>query len=198
MRLFLRIRQRLKHCQNDQLVPGECLVKTPVSPCEPKCIVPEHVELTDREKAIAYKTLALIKQRIPVNKEPPTGSKANETVDEGITSMTESTTSTAILDGSSVKKVSNAFASIGSPSVEFLSKIKSRSIDDLRILCVSNEAEGIKKSLSYGKLHSVGLYIPEVLEQRIGTTISKKGFMNFLEEKNRGWIKRWAVSIMLF
>ncbi len=33
----------------------------------------------------------------------------------------------------------------------------------------------------------------EVVEQRVGVVVSKKGFMNFLEEKTQGWLKRWVV-----
>lgn len=33
----------------------------------------------------------------------------------------------------------------------------------------------------------------QVTEERVGIVVSKKGYMNFLEEKTQGWVKRWVV-----
>lgn len=33
----------------------------------------------------------------------------------------------------------------------------------------------------------------QVKEERVGIVVSKKGYMNFLEEKTQGWMKRWVV-----
>lgn len=35
--------------------------------------------------------------------------------------------------------------------------------------------------------------VPEITEERVGIVVSKKGWMNFLEGKTKGWIKRWVV-----
>ncbi|CAH1240084.1 KIF1B [Branchiostoma lanceolatum] len=37
------------------------------------------------------------------------------------------------------------------------------------------------------------LYIPAVEEIRVSPVVSRKGYLNFLEEKTSGWIKRWVV-----
>ena len=40
----------------------------------------------------------------------------------------------------------------------------------------------------------VALYLPEVEEIRVSPVVSRKGYLNFLEEKTSGWVKRWVVS----
>ena len=44
-------------------------------------------------------------------------------------------------------------------------------------------------------LEDVGeaLYVPEVEEIRVSPVVSRKGYLNFLEEKTNGWTKRWVV-----
>ena len=36
--------------------------------------------------------------------------------------------------------------------------------------------------------------VPEVTEVHINPVVLRKGFLNFMEETSRGWIKRWVVS----
>jgi len=36
--------------------------------------------------------------------------------------------------------------------------------------------------------------IPDVAEVHINPVILRKGYLNFMEETSRGWIKRWVVS----
>ena len=38
------------------------------------------------------------------------------------------------------------------------------------------------------------LYVTEVEEIRVSPVVSRKGYLNFLEEKTNGWVKRWVVS----
>lgn len=40
----------------------------------------------------------------------------------------------------------------------------------------------------------VVLYVPEMEEIRISPVISRKGYLNVLEQKANGWKKRWLVS----
>ncbi len=68
VRLFLRLRARLKTNKQSTNEP-----LTPVSPTEPKRPIPESVKLNEKEKKIAEKVLRLIRQKVPINKEPPTG-----------------------------------------------------------------------------------------------------------------------------
>lgn len=36
-------------------------------------------------------------------------------------------------------------------------------------------------------------YIPLVDEVRVSPVVSRKGYLNFLEEKHTGWVKKWVV-----
>jgi len=36
--------------------------------------------------------------------------------------------------------------------------------------------------------------VPDVTEININSVVLRKGFLNFMEETSRGWIKRWVVS----
>jgi hypothetical protein len=50
-----------------------------------------------------------------------------------------------------------------------------------------------KRRLSPNRLRAK--YIAEIEEIRINSIVSKKGFLNFLEEKSIGWSKRFVVLI---
>ncbi len=43
----------------------------------------------------------------------------------------------------------------------------------------------------------MALYLPEVEEIRVSPVVSRKGYLNFLEEKKSGWLKRWVVRAAL-
>ncbi len=73
VRLFLRLRNKLK---SGKKVGEENDIKTPLSPTIPKYPIPTTCKLTEKEAGLAQKVLRLIKQRIPINKEPPTGKVA--------------------------------------------------------------------------------------------------------------------------
>ncbi len=58
---------------------------------------------------------------------------------------------------------------------------------------VASDASGKKvNSVKGDDLES--LYVPEVEEIRVSPVVSRKGYLNFLEEKKNGWIKKWVVS----
>ena len=44
---------------------------------------------------------------------------------------------------------------------------------------------------------SEGQYVAETEEIRVSPVVSRKGYLNFLEEKTSGWIKRWVVGTQL-
>jgi len=70
VRLYIKMRQRMKKSKESGGV------KTPpLTPVEPKCPIPDTVKLSKREKEIAEKTVGMIRMKVPVNKEPPTGKK---------------------------------------------------------------------------------------------------------------------------
>ncbi|CCD64622.2 Kinesin-like protein unc-104 [Caenorhabditis elegans] len=175
VRLFLRLRDRLKGKKNK----GEA--RTPVSPCDPVCAIPESIKLDEKDKGIVGKVLGLIRRKIPMNKDPPTGNKAQELSDEsGSNSITS-----PVSDKSLIKS---------SRSSDLLCRQKSKSDQNL----ASNDdivdnLGGMKRSLSGSRILQLNILVPEVLEERVGVVVSKKGYMNFLEEKTQGWTRRWVI-----
>lgn len=77
VRLFLRLRERLKKSsEQKRLTEGDKttgVYLTPVSPSEPKRPIPDKCDIADKDRGVVERVLRLIKLRIPVNKEPPTG-----------------------------------------------------------------------------------------------------------------------------
>lgn len=182
VRLFLRLRNKLKLGKKNN--GTENGIKTPVSPTAPKFPIPTVVKLTEKETSLAQKVLRLIKQKVPINKEPPTG-KVMEQSDHSSSSLGDSITSPTS-DKNMVTK--------SSPSLEFLSKLKSKSNQNLMLSPESNETDsGMRRSMSGSRISQMALLVPEVTEERVGIVVSKKGYMYFLEEKTQGWVKRWVV-----
>ncbi|CAJ0566193.1 unnamed protein product, partial [Mesorhabditis spiculigera] len=139
--------------------------KTPVSPCDPVRAIPDKVTMDEKEKGIVGKVLNLIHRKIPTNKEPPTGRQDNkESDDSGITSP-----------------LSDKAMRSSDPEVP---------IGKRSDLAPDEAPFGMRRSPSG---HTLALLVPEVTEERVGVVVSKKGYMNFLEEKTQGWLKKWVV-----
>ena len=69
---------------------------------------------------------------------------------------------------------------------------KSISTDNL---AAAAAGDGSRKLPAPGKgEEEENLYIPEVEEMRVSPVVSRKGYLNFMEEKTKGWVKRWVVS----
>uniref|UniRef100_A0A8R1I6L1 Kinesin-like protein unc-104 n=1 Tax=Caenorhabditis japonica TaxID=281687 RepID=A0A8R1I6L1_CAEJA len=175
VRLFLRLRDRLKGKKN------KGAARTPVSPCDPVCAIPDKVHLDDNERGIVGKVLGLIRRRIPMNKDPPTGNKAQELSDEsGSNSITSPTSDKSLIKSSQ--------------SSDLLCRQKSKSDQNLATNDdILDSIGGMKRSLSGSRILQLNIVVPEVLEERVGVVVSKKGYMNFLEEKTQGWTRRWVV-----
>jgi len=172
-RLFLRLRQCLKRNKKINDPP------TPVSPTKPQRPIPETCKFTEKEKTIVRKVIQLIKQKIPINKEPPTG-KVNENSPES--SLTNSAASTA--EGRVIRP---------SPSSDLLRRQISKSDQNLAQSSLLDVNDPMKRSVSGSQIDGLANVCPEVTEERVGVVVSRKGYMNFLEEKTQGWIKRWVV-----
>jgi kinesin family protein 1 len=39
------------------------------------------------------------------------------------------------------------------------------------------------------------VFAPDVEEVRVSPVVARKGYLNFLDEKSNGWIRKWVVSI---
>jgi hypothetical protein len=55
-----------------------------------------------------------------------------------------------------------------------------------------------KKRLSPSRACRSGKYVAEIDEVIVNPNITKKGFLNFLEEKSIGWVKKYVVIIIYF
>uniref|UniRef100_A0A914Y6N0 PH domain-containing protein n=1 Tax=Panagrolaimus superbus TaxID=310955 RepID=A0A914Y6N0_9BILA len=186
-RLFLRLRQSLKGGKSTSSTNGT--ITTPVSPTKPLRPIPDTVILAENEKPIVEKVVNLIKQKIPMNKEPPTGKIYVEAAspDGSLSNSASSNNGTAAPAAQSTIRPS--------PSSDLLCRTKSRSAQNLFTDSNTLEIGGdsMKRSVSGSNINDLKNCIPEVNEERVGVVVSRKGYMNFLEEKTQGWIKRWVI-----
>ncbi|KAI1726974.1 kinesin motor domain-containing protein [Ditylenchus destructor] len=173
VRLFLRLREKLKSLKpKPKSKDGKASddIKTPVSPTTPKFPIPSEVKLNEKEKGIA------------------------ERMDSNESSMSNSATSPTGMEG-----CGRIVKSSPSSTDLLSSRTKSRSEQDLTSSSmfsnslVVNEGGPMKRSVSGSQLGKLAPPLPEVTEERVGVVVSKKGYMNFLEEKTQGWVKRWVV-----
>lgn len=176
MRLFLKLRKSRRIGKGD----------TPVTPTAPKWPMPSAVKLTQEEKRLAEKVLALIKLKIPVNKESPTGKKNDVLSSDSSQS-----------GGSLTEATQNASAGShrigGGGTLDAHSRSKSRSYDDVNIEFGASDA--MKRSTSGNCLFKAEAprLLPDVTEERVGLVVSRRGYMNFLEGVRNEWVKRWVV-----
>ncbi|CEF59380.1 Kinesin-like protein KIF1B [Strongyloides ratti] len=175
VRLFLRLRNTLKKMKGKKDD-----IETPISPTTPKYPIPNIVKISSKERKILEKVIKLITQKIPVNKESPTGKNVDSS--EQDSSLGSSITSPDGEINGSIKY---------SPSSDLLNKNKSKSVQNLLTDDLLNDS--MRRSVSGSQLSQMSALVPDVVEERVGIVVSKKGYMNFLEEKTHGWIKRWVV-----
>uniref|UniRef100_A0A1I8BB77 Kinesin-like protein unc-104 n=1 Tax=Meloidogyne hapla TaxID=6305 RepID=A0A1I8BB77_MELHA len=171
MRLFLKLRRSRK------LGSGN----TPVTPTAPKFEIPDKIKFTPFEKKIAEKVIHLIKLRIPVNKESPTGKKL-----EALSS--ESSQSGGSVDGRTP---------VIPAQLEVVTRSRSRSFDNLNASELGIGGESSMKRSTSGncmfKDENSTRLLPDVTEERVGLIVSRKGYMNFMEGVRNEWIRRWVV-----
>uniref|UniRef100_A0A914HH55 PH domain-containing protein n=1 Tax=Globodera rostochiensis TaxID=31243 RepID=A0A914HH55_GLORO len=149
---------------------------TPVSPCPPKFPIPDFVKLNGKERKLATKVLELIRLKIPVNKDPPTGKKVE-------TLSSDSSQSGGSAEGQTIVKSATLSAELRS---------KSRSFDDISIEYGTNELTRSTSGNCMFKTAATST-MPEVTEERVGLVVSKKGYMHFLEGARQEWVRRWVV-----
>lgn len=154
MRLFLRLREKLK----SKSAKSSKGIRTPVSPTAPRCAIPDQIDLSEGDRGIVTRTLDLLRRRIPVNKEPPTGVAKSTTSGHGSDSsgdgsLTSSMASSAADGGKLIK---------ASPSQLELCRTRSRSQGDLRQDLLSPDgSHSLTKSISSTRL-APGQCIPDV------------------------------------
>lgn len=75
---------------------------------------------------------------------------------------------------------------------------KSASTDDLSAAAAMETSGG--KVMVSGQMKKDfpdedGQFVPYVDEIRVSPVVSRKGYLNFLEDKKNGWMKRWVVRM---
>lgn len=77
----------------------------------------------------------------------------------------------------------------------------SKSTDNLTSSTTSGASEGPERKLTL-PIKSIRLdqdvivFAPDVEEVRVSPVVARKGYLNFLDEKSNGWIRKWVVCIL--
>ncbi|XP_067134761.1 kinesin-like protein unc-104 isoform X2 [Centruroides vittatus] len=134
-------------------------------------------EMTEKERELITKCITLIQSHIP-SKPPPTGNTKKDTV------MTPD-------ENDIISSASSMQSSItSSSSQEILSPEQNNSIlSENNINNLKTSKAPTTNSHNNGKL----LYVAEVEEIRVSPVVSRKGYLNCLDDKTNSWVKRWVV-----
>lgn len=146
----------------------------------------------DREKELAAKCLRLILQgRLPPS---PSGLKTPMT-ESLISSVSTSSESDAGVSGESSMVSSSASEMFKSASQDQLQP--SKSSDNLSADS-STEGSGPDRKMTL-PIKSIRpdldkfIFAPDVEEVRVSPVVARKGWLNFLDEKSNGWVRKWVV-----
>ncbi|VDI29766.1 kinesin family member 1, partial [Mytilus galloprovincialis] len=150
----------------------------------------------DKDKELMAKCLRLILYgRLPASP-PPVKTPMNESVISITSASSDSDVITSVTDSLGSSMITSSASSemfrpnIGQPSIQL-----SKSCDSL-LSSSSSDANDRKLSLPIKPNRLDGedrLHVPYIEEVRVSPVVSKKGYLNFLEEKHSGWMKKWVV-----
>ncbi|XP_022255004.1 kinesin-like protein unc-104 isoform X4 [Limulus polyphemus] len=144
-------------------------------------------EMNEREKELTTKCVHLIQSHIPSKPSPAVSTKK-----ENVTSPSEEVD--VISSGSSSLNSSMTSSS----SQEALTPDKSRLFlpEAQDSSYIPGPPSGLKPiSVSSAMNYPPGkpIYVPEVEEIRVSPVVSRKGYLNCLDDKTNGWVKCWVV-----
>nr|XP_042903494.1 kinesin-like protein unc-104 isoform X2 [Parasteatoda tepidariorum] len=160
------------------------LILSPTSPTvSNRTIIDESVyapwEMTDKERELSTKILSLINSHIP-SKPPPIPYNKDEL-----------TTPTDEVDV--ISRSSSIHSSIASSSSQesFLRALHpgAGGEEDRHMSITSRSSSAPPSHRNSGRF----LYVAEVEEIRVSPVISRKGYLNCLDDKTKGWVKHWVV-----
>ncbi|XP_033724802.1 kinesin-like protein unc-104 isoform X2 [Pecten maximus] len=153
----------------------------------------------DPEKELMAKCLRLmIHGRVPLSPPPiktptvmldsvaSTNTNTSEDSDGVTDSMTTSMSTSSASELFSKQSTNNNSIQL-SKSCESLSTNSSTSQDSPADRKLSLPIKSMSLNLDSN------IYIPHIEEVRVSPVVSRKGYLNFLEEKHSGWVKRWVV-----
>ncbi|KAJ8321092.1 hypothetical protein KUTeg_002679 [Tegillarca granosa] len=149
----------------------------------------------DKEKELAAKCLRLLlRGRGPLTP-PAVKTPMSESVMSSATSASEEseamTSGDSMVNSMSSSSASDLFNRPNNPSPQIQ---LSKSCDSLN--APSPEVPDRKMSLPVKPTRPETddeNYVPMIEEIRVSPVVSRKGYLNFLEDKHSGWIKRWVV-----
>ncbi|KAG8229752.1 hypothetical protein J437_LFUL007050, partial [Ladona fulva] len=183
---------------------GSGINSSPIAPTKDKDVY-EPWEMTERERQLAVKCIKLILGRIP-SKEMPIPKQGNDSSpgeESSVTlsnSMADSMTSSLLSntsmsqDMTSPEKMMNFFQTstpmgvCNSPQMgqqtqhQLLSQ--GMGLGSSALSCCSPSREHQRPLV---------LFVAEMEEIRVSPVVSRKGYLNILEENTNGWKKRWVV-----
>ncbi|GFT42234.1 kinesin-like protein unc-104, partial [Nephila pilipes] len=163
--------------------PTSALVLSPTSPTTSnRLIVDESVyapwEMTESERELALKIVSLINSHIP-SKPPPTPYTKDE--------LTTPTEEVDVISRSS--SVHSSMASSSSQETLHMDKYNGMNEEDRSNLVPSRSSSVPPSHRNSGRF----LYVAEVEEIRVSPVVSRKGYLNCLDDKTKGWVKHWVV-----
>ncbi|XP_046405609.1 kinesin-like protein unc-104 isoform X2 [Ischnura elegans] len=185
------------------------VVNPVVAPIKDKDVY-EPWEMTERERQLAVKCIKLILGRIP-SKELPISKQTNDaspgeetsapmtnSMADSMTSSLHSTSSSMTQEITSPEKMMNFFQStcssmsLGMCSTPQLSQQMSQH-SQLISQGMASLGSGTLSCCSPSRERPLVLFVPEMEEIRVSPVVSRKGYLNILEENTNGWKKRWVV-----
>ncbi|KAF8794618.1 Kinesin-like protein unc-104 like protein [Argiope bruennichi] len=172
---------------SDGNFPTAALVLSPTSPTTSnRLIIDESVyapwEMTEAERELATKIVNLINSHIP-SKPPPTPYTKDE--------LTTPTDEVDVISRSSSVHSSMASSSSQESFLRTLHMEKYNGLneEDRNNLVPSRASSGPPSHRNSGRF----LYVAEVEEIRVSPVVSRKGYLNCLDDKTKGWVKHWVV-----
>ncbi|XP_025081034.1 kinesin-like protein unc-104 isoform X4 [Pomacea canaliculata] len=153
--------------------------------------------IEDHEKQLLARCARLMLQgKLPL-KPPPIDAIAVSVTDSLLSSSiitTSEESDSAISDSMGISMVSSTSDLV--KSVTSVPIQPSRSCENIQTTGVSPIAETNDRKLSL-PLKPINLdaplFVPDVEEVRVSPVVSRRGYLNFLEENTNGWMKRWVV-----
>ncbi|XP_076451749.1 kinesin-like protein unc-104 isoform X4 [Babylonia areolata] len=151
----------------------------------------------DRELHLLARCVKLMLQgRLPL-KPPPaamTSSQADSLLSSTMTMTSEESESSSDPMATSMVSSTSDLAK----SVTFLPLHPSHSCENVsergKALPLVESGENRKLSLPIKPINlDAPLFVPEAEEVRVSPVVSRRGYLNFLEESTNGWVKRWVV-----
>ncbi|XP_055332251.1 kinesin-like protein unc-104 isoform X2 [Paramacrobiotus metropolitanus] len=138
-------------------------------------------DLSDRERQLMLKYVKLIQNdgpsKEPPNKKSPVDIVATPSSDDSGGDLSASLMSLSSVLSSHSQPTINTVNINGGLTVA-AKPIRSISADNLAAIAAPQPTKQ---------------FIPEIKEIRINPVVSKRNYMNFLEENSHGWLKRWVV-----